>query len=340
MKPTFSPDRFCLPLCLLIFYLVAPKPINSFSFPKFDFDSKSNSDIALFGDAEIIDGDASVKLTRSSASSAGVIVYTKPFKYLQGNPRQLISFSTEFSFSLSPCNVLAFLIVPKDFASSFPSKSSFELPHKGNNKFLGIEFHSSVDGNFSNQNEVHVKFDVGKPVSSKFSDASTTGLFFNSEEKLQSWIDYEASSKRFEVRLCKLGRKRSYNPLISHPIDLSKIWKDEEVFVGISLSSGKSSLSSIRVYSWRLELRSASKWMHSQPLNPQLSNIEGSKREKVRNQSVCGLIILIVCCVFVGFMGLFLWGMSLKSQKMISVDYPVIPMQFKYDRIDRDEEKN
>lgn len=340
MKATFSPDRFCLPLYLLIFYLLTPKPIYSFSVPKFDFDTKSNSEIALFGDAEFIDGDASVKLTRSSASSAGVIVYTKPFKYLQGNPRQLISFSTEFSFSLSPRDVLAFLIVPKDFTSNFASKRSFELPHKGNNKFLGIEFGSSVGGNFSNQNEVHVKFNVGNPVSPKYNDVSTTVLVSNGEQKLQSWIDYEASSKRFEIRLCKLGSKRSYRPLISHPVDLSKIWKEEEVFVGITLSSGKSSLTSITVYSWRLDLRSASKWMHSQPLNPQLNNSKSSERVKVHNQSVCGLIILIVCCVFVGFLGLFLWRMFVKSRKTISIDYSVFPKKFEYEQIDRDEEKN
>ncbi|XP_074317208.1 L-type lectin-domain containing receptor kinase VIII.1-like [Silene latifolia] len=90
----------------------------------------------------------------------------------------------------------------------------------------------------------------------------------NSGEKLQCWIDFEASSKRMEVRISKLGEKRPVSPTMSHQIDLCSIYKNQEVFIGLASANGNAK-QLCRLYSWSFKLRPVPNWMHSQPLDPQ-----------------------------------------------------------------------
>ncbi|KAE8654277.1 Plastid transcriptionally active isoform 1 [Hibiscus syriacus] len=173
-------------------------------------------------------------------------MYKKTIRFVEGKARNFASFSTYFSFSMSHenGNGLDFVMVPRTFDVNVMNNSSF-----------GVSF-----------NENHVGIDVGSLVSVKVRNLSSVNVVLNHGEKLHSWIDYEVTSKRLEIRLSQTSSTRPNDPLFLHSIDLSKLWNDEEVFVGLSSSNGNCSQTSF-IHSWSFKLRPVPNWMHSQPLH-------------------------------------------------------------------------
>lgn len=57
--------------------------------------------------------------------------------------------------------------------------------------------------------------------------------------KLSAWVDYNAVSKRLNVKLTKLGDPKPVESLISHNIDMRDIFKGEEVIASLALSNSK-----------------------------------------------------------------------------------------------------
>ncbi|KAK9283455.1 hypothetical protein L1049_011699 [Liquidambar formosana] len=342
---TFSISRCSSPLYFLIVFLITliPKPISTFSFEAFHNNNNNNpnfdSEISLFGDAKVVNGDSSIKLTDPSTSSSGLVMYRKPFKFLQRNRRNPTSFSTDFSFSISPGNVdgLAFVIVPNDFSTRFSGKSSFGLSRE--NRFLGVEFDTAMDDDVGDLNGNHVGIDVGSLVSARVSNVSSLNLVLNSGVKLRSWIDYDAGSKRLEVRLNELGSARPSDPLLTHSIDLSEMWKEEEVFVGISSSSGDS-LQASSVYSWQFRAREVPNWLHSQPVDPRVyQSKEQDEHLSDRKRGICpltilaGLIFATGCGALAAFVVLFFWAIFDSRHWMIPAEYPALPVDFRYEKI-------
>nr|DAD33468.1 TPA_asm: hypothetical protein HUJ06_012319 [Nelumbo nucifera] len=113
-----------------------------------------------------------------------------------------------------------------------------------------------MDAKFGEPNGNQVGIDIDTLVSVAVSNVTSLGLVLNGGDKLHTWIDYDTNSKYLQVRLGKLGNVRPSDPLISYPIDLAEMWKKEEVFVGLSSSTGNSSKTTT-VHSWTfmLELR-------------------------------------------------------------------------------------
>uniref|UniRef100_A0A5B7BUF5 Putative lectin-like protein LEC n=1 Tax=Davidia involucrata TaxID=16924 RepID=A0A5B7BUF5_DAVIN len=326
-------------LLIFSFLTLSSKPFLSFSFqtlnnnhPNFD------SNIALFGDAEIVNGGSSVQLTRPMASSSGLLVYSKPFRFLKSSPRRPTSFSMDFTFSISPQNGdgLALIIVPADFASKFPGKTSFGISPEI--RFLGIEFDTAMDNTVGDQNANHVGIDVCSLVSARVSNVSSINLALNSGVTLRSWVDYDASSKRLEVRLTKLGGARPYDPLLAYPIDLLGMWKEEEVFVGLSSSSGNSSQTS-SVYSWKFRVRNVPNSLHSQPVDPRLYPNQQREQKTVHKRGTCplavfsGLIFAIGCGALVALIVLYLWAIFVNEHTMIPAEYSSSPVDFRYEKI-------
>ncbi|KAK3031042.1 hypothetical protein RJ639_035073, partial [Escallonia herrerae] len=304
------------------------EPISSLSLqplPK----NPSNFDpqIALFGDAIFINSDPtrSVRLTRPAPSSSGLLLHGKPFRFLKPT-----SFSTDFTFSISPQTRvgLALIIARSDFPSKFSSKTETPFGLHGENRFLEIEFDKLVNGN--------VGVGVSGPKSASISNASLA----NVGVKLQSWVDYDASSKRLEVRLGGFGSSRPYDPLLAYPIDLAGMWEGEEVVVGLSSFSGHSVQSS-SVYSWSFRVRSVPKSMHSQPINPQgYTNEFVEEQERVQKKSGCalgvisGLFFATGCGVLAAIVLLILWAMFVDKNLIIPADDgSVHPVDFSYEKI-------
>lgn len=335
--------RYSLPLFSLIlhFLTLVAEPISSFSLQGFD-DQKfrvSNSDFALLGDAHIANGGSFVNLASPSLGSGfGQIVYKKPFKFLDSKSSKPVSFSTDFTFSLLPGDRdgLAFVIFPSGELSKVFGQGPFGISEKFDHKFLAIEYDTRKGGNVGDLNGNHVGVDVGSFASVVVSNVSSLGLLLNGGEPLKSWIDYEASSKRLEIRLGKSGTEKPYQPLISHSIDLSNMWGDKEVLMGISSSSEKNSSQMSSLSSWSFRIRTVPSSMHSQPLDPMapVHEQQEAPRKKSCFLTVLGTLIFATGCgTLVAFCFLFLWVVFFGSHSTVAPELPMNPMECKYDKV-------
>lgn len=300
------------------------------------------SDLVLIGDAKFTNDSSVVQLTdpRISSPSSGFLFRKRPIKFFNSysKSRKPVSFSTDFSFSISPQNGdgLAFLVVPRSMLSRF-SKGGFGVLQE--RRFLGVEFDTSVDEDVGDVSENHVGVDVGGLYSVKTSNVSSVGLVLNSGMKLHSWVDYDSSSKKIEVRLGKFGGTRPDDPLLVYGIDLGHMWKNEEVFVGLSSSSGKTMQTSC-VYSWKFRTRSVPSWLHSQPLDPRAFSQE--QKKLAQKKRICalgflsGLVFIIGCGALLALIVLFLWALfenSLETILTISTKCTVHSGHFTYEKI-------
>ncbi|GAA0167513.1 hypothetical protein LIER_40390 [Lithospermum erythrorhizon] len=302
-----------------------------FSLKNFSKDSNFESEFSLYGDAKHVKGGESLQISGLGPSSAGKVMFKKPFKLVQENPRKMVSFSMHFVFSLSKekGDGLAFVMVPAGFdLDNFDG--SFGLLAKRNNKFLAIEFDTFKDKEVGDMNDNHVGIDVGSFVSVKSRNVSSIHLDLKSGEKLQSWIDYEASSRRLEVRLSKFGANKPFSPFISCPIELSHMWKEDEVLVGLS-ASNKNSTNSTQVcnlYSWSFERRTPPLWMHSEPLDPKAFNLRSENLTLKAKKSDCalkviGAFIFGTVCGALGAVSIFFIWTILGYRKL-----PVMPVDY------------
>ena len=271
---SFSISNYFSALTFLIFLfkILAAEQSSSFSFKSFGKDPNFESNIALYGDAHVANDGSWIQLTNSVNCSAGRAMYKKPIKLVEGKVRNFASFSTYFSFSMSHENGdgLAFVMVPGSFNANVSGNSSFGISlglGKSKSDVVAVEFDTFKDAKYGDLNENHVGIDVGSLVSVKVRNLSSVNLVLNNGEKIHSWIDYEASSKRLEIRLSQSSSTRPDGPLLSYSIDLSKLWNDEEVLVGLSSSNGNSSQTCF-IYLWSFKLRQVPNWMHYQRLDP------------------------------------------------------------------------
>ncbi|XP_042481128.1 L-type lectin-domain containing receptor kinase VIII.2-like [Macadamia integrifolia] len=345
---TFPISRYSLSIAFLVFSFVtqAASLELSFSLKKFDKHQNFSSEIALLGDAQIVDGDSSVMITRPSVSSAGRLIYKKPIRFIGGDRRKpSMSFSTNFSFSISPENGdgLAFVVLPTGFPSNSFDGSSFGLTpglKKRGTRVLAIEFDTFMDTKVGDPNGNHIGIDVGTLVSTKVKNVSSINLVLKSGKKLYSWIDYDAETKNLEVRLSDSGDVKPSAPLLCYGIDLSGMWKEEDVFVGMSSSSGNSSQTTI-VYSWSFNLRSTiPSWLHSQPVDPRVIAKPGKlplihKRSSCVLRILAGLLFGTGCGALTAFIVMFVWTIyaNKRSPSVVPVEFPVEPVEFAYEKI-------
>lgn len=292
-----------------------------------------NSNI-LVGDAKNISVNSAVQLTAPNpqSSSTGLLIWEKPI-----SPK--LSFSTDFTFSISPHNGngLAFLMFHAD-PFMFSRNSTFGIP-KGV-QFFGVEFDTLADENGGDGNGNHVGIDVNSLSSVEVWDLSKTGLVLKSGIKMRSWINYDSSSKRLEVRLGRFGSARPYVPLLAYQLDLGEMWGNEMVSVGLSASSGKS-LQSVVVYSWNLRTWNVAKALHSRPLNPQafgdshgeVKNVEKKKKSCVLG-ILSGMIFVTGCGALAAFAVLSLWAIiSSSNNAEIPVKSFVHGGNFRYEKV-------
>lgn len=293
--------------------------------------------ISLLGDATLAAGAGAsggphVRITRPSASSSGFLQWPKPFRFVDPSSAAPTSFSSEFAFSVSPGNGdgLALVLLPRDFKLG---AEAFGL--SGDRRFVGVEYDTSMDEEVGDVNANHVGVDLGSFASVSVCNVSSVGLVLSSGEKLKSWVDYDGSSKRLEVRLSKFRDPRPYDPIIAYSIDMLRMWRDEDVYVGISSSNGNS-VQTISVYSWRFKPRKVPLSMHSLPADPRG---QSGEHGKLRKRGRCplailaGVIFATGCGALLAFLGLFLWAFVANRHTVFPVECPVRPVDFKYEKI-------
>ncbi|XP_022767637.1 L-type lectin-domain containing receptor kinase VIII.2-like [Durio zibethinus] len=339
---TFSISNCFTALAFIIFHfkILAADQSSSFSFKSKDPNFESN--IALYGDAHVANDGSWIQLTNSVSWSAGKVMYKKPIKLVEGKVRNFASFSTYFSFSMSHENGdgLAFVMVPSSFNVNLLGNSSFGISlglEKIKNGVVAVEFDTFNDAKYGDLNENHVGIDVGSLASVKVRNLSSVNLVLNNGEKLHSWIDYEASSKRLEIRLSQSSSTRPDDPLLSHSIDLSKLWNEEEVLVGLSSSSRNSSQTCF-IHSWSFKLRPVPNWMHSQPLDPEA--IANPKPLTTAHKSSSCFWKVLVVFIFGGACGaltasclLYLWTILGDRSPVAPEECGVHPVDFDYKKV-------
>ncbi|KAK1408488.1 hypothetical protein QVD17_40305 [Tagetes erecta] len=298
---------------------------SSFNFNNFAHTSRFDSLISLYGDAKASNDGLSLQLTAPFNSSAGRVIYKHPVKFYAGRSKKLVTFSTNFSFSVSSGDGngdgLAFVVVSDEYpVDLFDKNGSFGIGNGGDLKFLSVEFDTLMDDKYGDVNGNHVGIDLSSFVSLKVKNLSSVNLGLNSGEKLQAWIDYESNSRRLEVRLSKFGENRPVDPLLFKHIDLVKIWPENEGFlVGLS-SYNRNSSQLCNVYSWSFNTRRSPDWMHSEPLDPILFKEREENEVKNHKRSDCVMRILSALILGVGlgalgsFIGMFLWTIFSKRQ--------------------------
>ncbi|XVE52576.1 hypothetical protein DITRI_Ditri02bG0132500 [Diplodiscus trichospermus] len=332
---------FSFNLQIFIFLFLTAKPISSFAHQALDNNPSFGPHISLFGDARVEEGSSYVQLTRSHAPSSGLLLLDKPFKLSEEkNVGRPMSFSAEFSFSMSPGNGdgLAFVLVPNGFHTRFHDQGSFGL--FGENLFLAIEFDTKIDEKVADFNANHVGIDVRSLESVKYSNVSSLNLVLNNGEVLKSWVDYDSSSKLLQLRLSKLDDTRPFNPILVCQIDLLKMWGNEDVFVGIiSTANEKSSESSSNVYSWRFRVRDVSSWMHSLPVDPRGYVDKHSQELRAEKRKFCALTILAAlifatgCGALFAFVMLFMWAILVSRHTIFPVQRQVGHEDFRYEKV-------
>ncbi|KAL3640705.1 hypothetical protein CASFOL_015673 [Castilleja foliolosa] len=331
----FSSPRYLLALFLLNLYfkITVSDPNLSFSFKNFGKDSNFESHLALFGDAKVASDNMSVQIAGSRVFSAGRLICKKPINLMSS--RNMPSFSNYFVFSMSneSGDGLAFVMLPSNYPFSKFDSGPMGLLGEKKLKFLAVEFDTFKDKKYGDVNGNHVGLDIKSLASVKASNVSSINLMLNSGEKLQAWIDYEASGKRFEVRLSKFGTNKPLTPLLTYPIDFSKMWTNENVTVGLSSSNGNTSQKSI-VYSWSFNSRIMPHWMHSEPLDPEGGFVVKGENLKIpKGKNECALRILAalifgsVCGAIGAFAVLYLWTVFGNRR-------PVVPEEFEYNKFD------
>ncbi|KAL3639451.1 hypothetical protein CASFOL_017358 [Castilleja foliolosa] len=331
----FASPRYLLALFLLnLYFKITVADTNlTFSFKNLGKDSNFESHLALFGDAKVARDNMSVQIAGSRVFSAGRLICKKPVNLVSS--RNMVSFSNYFVFSMSSesGDGLAFVMLPSNFPLTLFDGGSMGLLGEKKLKFLAVEFDTFKDKKYGDVNGNHVGLDIESAVSVKASNVSSINLMLSSGEKLQASIDYEASSKRFEVRLSKFGANKPLAPLLTYPIDLSKMWTNENVTVGLSSSNGNTSQKNV-VYSWSFNSRIMPHWMHSEPLDPEGFVVKGEKL-KVRNGNECALRILAALIFGSGFgaigafVVLYLWTVFGNRHPVA-----VVPEEFEYDKFD------
>ncbi|EXB89976.1 putative inactive L-type lectin-domain containing receptor kinase III.1 [Morus notabilis] len=312
---------------------------SSFSFPQFAKDLKFESRVAFYGDSKVVNGGSAVQLT-----SSGRVIYKKPIKLVEGKPQKLVSFSTNFSFSLSQGdgNGLAFVMLPSDFdVNKFYNGSFGHVPmglEKGKFKIVKVKFSTVNDVKNNGLVKIHAGIDVDGLVPTKVRNASTIDLALNNGKKSYAWVDYEAGSKRLEVRLSQSGYVKPSDPLFWYPIDLSRMWGNEEALVGFFSFSNSSSSQSCLIYSWSFLQRHVPQWMHSEPLDPKAFGenskpVKGEKRKDCFTKVLASLIFGVACGALMAFTVLYLWTIFGTKRPVVPEEYVGKPVDFEYEKV-------
>ncbi|CAN7114273.1 unnamed protein product [Brassica rapa subsp. narinosa] len=143
-------------------------------------------------------------------------------------------------------------------------------------EIVAVEFGISKRGN-------RVGILVGRPESAKIRNFSSFDGHFHGEKRLNCWINYEASSKRVDVRLSVSTALKPVDPFVSYSVDLAKLWKGKNFIVGLTSSNGNSCKPHY-LHSWSFGMRHPSMRIHSQPLDP--NAVSKTVKEEVKTVEV------------------------------------------------------
>lgn len=271
-----------------------------------------NGNLNLGGVAEVRP-DGLFTLTNESTFRMGHAFYSLPLSFKNSSHGNALSFSTTFVFAIVPNkrfpggHGMSFVITPsKEMSGAAPGQylGLFNRTNNGNssNHIVAIEFDTRQSPEFEDINNNHVGIDINSLTSVKSSPAgyfaNENGEFENltlaSEEKMQVWVDYDATEQKLNVTLSPVGIIRPNVPLLSLDIDISAVILDQ-MYVGFSSSTG-TVVESHYVLGWSFQLNGKAQELDLSRL-PSLPRSEKSKRKQIIlaiGLSLMGLILVAV----------------------------------------------
>ncbi|RZB52740.1 L-type lectin-domain containing receptor kinase VIII.2-like [Glycine soja] len=333
-----SPHFTAFTFLILFLKTQAFDPLSFFSFTDFEKDPNFKSSVGLYGNAKVVNNGSEVLLS----GNGGRVIYKKPVKLVHSGARELVSFSTYFGFSMSldsEKSGLAFVMVPSGVEGEVFGNSSYGLSFglkEREFKVVGVQF--SAYGRNGGSGSCIVSINVGSSVPVKTINASSVIMGLKSEGKLHAWIDYEASSKRLEIRLNQYGQSRPVDPLLWHSMDLSNVWGTEEMFAGFSTVKENNTSQTCFLYSWSFIVRHFPHWMHSEPLNPKVL-AKKTETPAVKSRSDCLLRVLAAmifgagCGALTAFIVLYLWTIFGNKRPVVPEEYAMQPVDFEYKKV-------
>uniref|UniRef100_A0A7N0ZW64 non-specific serine/threonine protein kinase n=1 Tax=Kalanchoe fedtschenkoi TaxID=63787 RepID=A0A7N0ZW64_KALFE len=232
------------------------------SLPALHFLGPATVNITLFGDARLRNDSVSLtkerncSIPQSSSFSVGRALYSAPVRFLDLNSNAVASFSSSFSFTLTPSSPscgfgdgLAFLITSN--ADSFIHFDGYlGLPYNAQDAYFAVEFDTNFDAALGDINGNHVGIDVNNVISFASVDGTASGADLKGMKELTAWIEYSHPMRTVQVWVGASFTKPSIPLLVAH-IDLSKQFK-EFMRVGFSASNGRGSAAHV-VRRWRFK---------------------------------------------------------------------------------------
>nr|POF00050.1 putative l-type lectin-domain containing receptor kinase i.6 [Quercus suber] len=238
------------PSFLIILYLISI-PLKFAQDVNFIYNGFHQANLHLDGIAKI-HPNGLLQLTNTSNQQVGYAFHPLPLKFNTTSTSSLtpsLSFSTNFVFAIVPqipnlgAHGLTFTITP-----------SWDFTHAESSQFLGL-FNSKDDGLPANHilaieldtllnpelldiNKNHVGIDVNGVISVESAPASyipkkegkNISLDLLSGNPMHLWIDYDEAEKLLNVTLAPTSSSRPDQPLLSTPIDLSRVLLDSYVY--------------------------------------------------------------------------------------------------------------
>ncbi|KAJ9185239.1 hypothetical protein P3X46_004896 [Hevea brasiliensis] len=301
-------------LCLMLGALirVAAASMGGFSF---------NGNIELAGVAEV-SADNLFRLTNTTYFSVGRAFYAQPQTVKNSSNGKAFSFSTTFVFAIvtdeSKLNGhgMAFVISPSKELSSGASSQHLGLFNRTNNgnssnHIVAVELDTFRNQEFNDINDNHVGIDINSLTSVKsfpagyFEDA--TGEFQNlsmvSGERIQAWVEYDATVNQLNVTLAPIHLSKPRLPLLSLDIDISPVILDQ-MYVGFSSATGRL-VQSHYVLGWSFQMEGKAQLDLSR-----LPSVPGNQQSKSRSKelaiglSISGVVLAAIIFSFIVFLSM------------------------------------
>ncbi|XAR67789.1 Non-specific serine/threonine protein kinase, partial [Bertholletia excelsa] len=167
----------------------------------------ASNNVTLFGDAYLTDTSV-IALTQKPAylslqPTIGRVFYISPFKFLDSSTNTTASFSSKFSFRISPIpscpygDRFTFLIVLKSDSVNLLN-GYMGLP--GQDSFVAIEFDTSFNPSLGDINDNHIGVDVNTASSLASVDAFSKGIDLRSGREMNAWVEYRDPEKVIQLR--------------------------------------------------------------------------------------------------------------------------------------------
>ncbi|XP_065627730.1 L-type lectin-domain containing receptor kinase IV.1-like [Quercus suber] len=314
------------PSFLIILYLISI-PLKFAQDVNFIYNGFHQANLHLDGIAKI-HPNGLLQLTNTSNQQVGYAFHPLPLKFNTTTTSSLtpsLSFSTNFVFAIVPqipnlgAHGLTFTITPSwDFTHAESSQFLGLFNSKDNglpaNHILAIELDTLLNPELLDINKNHVGIDVNGVISVESAPASyipkkegkNISLDLLSGNPMHLWIDYDEAEKLLNVTLAPTSSSRPDQPLLSTPIDLSRVLLDS-MYIGFTAATGGAT-SDHYILGW-----SFNKSGQAQSLD--VSKLPSLPRLRKRKEKVGQVIMILLLAVLLVIVLITILGAAYMSRR-------------------------